>query len=106
MSKFVKGQGQFEFVEVTNSPTDSKTLNRKNIFQIEFINNTAFEIQVLDRETGDIRIPANDSFRFVGHPEAPVEIRYKVRFNTLAPASDFLVILISQINSYGIIKQC
>ena len=106
MSKFVKGQGQFEYVEITNSVTDSRTLNRTNIFQIEFINNTAFEIQVLDRETGDIRIPANDKVQFIGHPEAPVQIRYKVRFNTIAPTSDFLVILISQISSYGNPKQC
>jgi|TARA_R110000824_G_C15231140_1_gene678587 DNA-dependent RNA polymerase auxiliary subunit epsilon len=98
------GQGQFEYIEVSNSPTDGRTLNRRNTYHIEFINNTAFEIIVLDRDSGSIRIPANDSIRFIGHPGAAVEIRYKIRFNVAAPTTDFLIILISQINSYGNIK--
>ncbi len=104
MSEINHGQGQFEYVEVSNSVTDGKTLNRRNIFHVELINNTAFEIQVLDRDSGDIRIPANDRVRFIGHPGAAVELRYKVRFNAAAPTTDFLIILLSQINSYGDIK--
>lgn len=105
MSEKNNGQGQFEYVEVTNSPTDGKSLNRRNIFYVELINNTAFEIQVLDRDSGDIRIPANDRLVFYGSPFAAVQIRYKVRFNTGAPTTDYLTILLSQINSYGNAKE-
>lgn len=101
MSEKNNGQGQFEYVEITNSVTDGKSLNRRNIFYVELINNTAFEIQVLDRDSGDIRIPANDRIRFFGSPFAAVQVRYKVRFNVGAPTTDFLIVILSQINSYG-----
>ena len=98
------GQGQFEYIEISNSVTDSKTLDRKHVYNLELINNTAFEIQVIDRDSGDIRIPANNRIRFVGNPVAPVQLRYKVRFNVGAPTTDFLIIILSQVNSYGNIK--
>ena len=65
------------------------------------INNTAFEIQIVDRDSGNINVPANSTIVFKGDTRAAVEIRYKIRFNVAAPTTDFLVFLLSQINSYG-----
>ena len=95
------GQGQFEYIEISNSVTDSRTLDRLNVYNLELINNTAFEIQVVDRDSGDVRVPANDRIRFNGNPFAPVHVRYKVRFNVAAPTTDFIIIILSQVNSYG-----
>lgn len=91
------GQSIFEYNEVSNSVTSSKTFNRSNVFHVNIINPTGFEVQVISRETGEIRIPSNTNIEFKGHPYAPASIGYKIRFNTIAPTTDFIRIITSQV---------
>lgn len=110
-----KGQGEFEYNEITNSVSNSKSFSRQNVFFINIINNTAFEVQVISRSTGEIRVPANSNVQFNGHPLSPAKVSYKIRFNIAAPTTDFIVILTSSVNSLtnqltknsdGYFKQC
>ncbi len=94
-----KGQSSFEYTEISNSVTSSKTFNRANVYYIDLINNTAFEITVLSRDTGEIRVPANSNIKFFGSVWATIDINYKVRFNSAAPNTDFLVITTTSLNS-------
>mgnify|MGYP003655240154 CR=1 FL=1 len=103
-----KGQSTFEYNEVTNSVTDSKSFSRSGVYFINIVNNTAFEVQLISRSTGEIRIPANTNMEFFGHPLAPAQISYKVRFNAAAPTTDFISIISSSVNNLndGFFKQC
>lgn len=96
---------QFEYNEIQNSPTTSKKLHRKNVFNVQLINNTSFEIIVGDRLTGDIRVPSKGTIEFKGHPYFTTDLNYTVRFNNAAPATDLLIILTSQTNGKHI-QQC
>ena len=91
------GQSIFEYNEISNSPTSSKTFNRDAVFNVQIINNTGFEVQVVSRETGEIRIPSNSQIEFRGHPLAPSRIGYKIRFNSVAPSTDFIRIISTQV---------
>tara|TARA_R110000751_G_scaffold135596_2_gene238439 strand:- start:1743 stop:2045 length:303 start_codon:yes stop_codon:yes gene_type:complete len=91
------GQSIFEYNEISNSPTSSKTFNRSDVFNIQIINNTGLEVQVVSRETGEIRIPSNSQIEFKGHPLAPSRISYKIRFNIVAPTTDFIRIISTQL---------
>ena len=91
------GQSVFEYNEISNSPTSSKTFNRDNVFSIKITNDTGLEVQVVSRETGEIRIPSNSSIEFKGHPLAPCRIAYKIRFNPIAPTTDFIRIISTQV---------
>lgn len=91
------GQCVFEYNEISNSPTSSKTFNRNNVFNIQIINDTGFEVQIVSRETGEINIPSNSNIEFKGHPLAPSTIGYKIRFNTVAPTSDLIKIITTQV---------
>jgi len=102
MSKY---SSEFGSNEVSNSPTDSKTFNRDNVFWVTLINNTGCEIVVGDRIAGEIRVPSNTKIEFKGHPNFPTEINYKIRFNTAAPITDFITILTTQTNGSQL-KQC
>jgi len=97
------GQSIFEYNEISNSPTSSKTFNRDNVFSIKIINDSGFEVQVVSRETGEIRIPSNSSIEFKGHPLAPCRIGYKIRFNSVAPTTDFIRIISTQVIT---VKNC
>jgi hypothetical protein len=91
------GQSVFEYNEISNSVTSTKSFNRINVFNIQIVNDTAYEVQVISRETGEIRIPSNSKIEFKGHPYAPTNIGYKIRFNNIAPTTDFIKIISSQV---------
>ena len=96
---------EFDVNEVTNSPTDARTFNRVNVYWVQLINETAFEIIADSRQTGEIRIPANKTREFKGHPNWPTDLNIKVRFNSASPTTDFLTIITSSSNGKRS-KQC
>jgi hypothetical protein len=96
---------EFDYNEITNSPTDAKTFGRANIYHLQLINETAFEIVVLERNAGEIRVPAGITREFKGHPNFPSPIDFKVRFNAAAAPTDFLTIITTQSNGKRL-KQC
>lgn len=97
-------QTVFEFNEIFNSPTDNKGFNRKNCYSVQITNFSAFEVQIVDKFAGDIRIPSGESVEFKAHPYAPSSISYKVRFSNVAPTTDYITIKTSCV--YGNITKC
>lgn len=94
----------FEYNEIYNSPTDNKGFVRDRCYNVEITNYSSFEVQLVDKYTGEIRIPANEKIEFKAHPYAPSNISYKVRFSNVAPTTDFITIKTSCV--YGNITKC
>ena len=77
----------------------------KNVYSLQMINSTAFEIKVLDKIFGEIDIPAGTTREFKAHPLYPVPIiSLNIEFNAAAAVTDFLTLLISC--SYGNFEEC
>ena len=74
------------------------------MFHVQFINETAYNIEVLDRVIGTINIPASKTRTFLGHPMYPTDLNLTIEFNSGAPKTDFLIVQTSQ--SYGDIEKC
>lgn len=100
----MKGQTIFEFNEVTNQAQDSKSFNRVNCYNVQIENFSAFAVQIVDKEAGVIIIGAGQSLEFKGHPYAPANINFTIRFNAIAPATDFITIKTSCL--YGNFEKC
>ena len=82
------------FFSNTVANAGQRNFSVKNAYQLEFINNTMFAIEVLERNTGKLTIPANSSIKLSAHPDYPLEyFSSSVIFKNEALEQDSLIIL-------------
>lgn len=93
----------WDYTEIAN--TNQRVYTKTDVYHLQLVNETGFEITVIDRMIGTINIPSGKTRVFPAHPMYPIDqINLVVEFNAAAPPTDFLTIITT--SEYGNTQKC